>query len=61
MDENVDDIDYKVEIIKGYVDEFIESDDVIQIEVKDGEYYINDYGLNHIQNELKEKDLMNKM
>ena len=30
LDENVDDIDYKVEIIKDYVDEFIESNDKIQ-------------------------------
>ena len=48
IEENVDNIDYKVEVIKNYVDEFIESDDIIQIEVKDGEYYMNDYGYNEL-------------
>ena len=53
LDENVDDIDYKVEVIKNYVDEFMESDNVIQIEVKDGEHYINDYGYNELFSILK--------
>ena len=45
---NVDDIDYKVEIIKDYVDESIESDDEIQIIVEDGNYYMNENGYNKV-------------
>ena len=45
---NVDDIDYKVEIIKDYVDEFIELDDVIQIIVENENFYMNDYGYNKV-------------
>ena len=48
LDENVDDIDYKVEIIKDYVDEFIESNDKIQIVINDKNYYMNDYGYNEV-------------
>jgi len=54
LEENVDDIDYKVEIIKDYVNEFIELDDVIQITVDNGNYYINEYGYNEL---IKDKIL----